>query len=674
MIKNFKQTSLALSAALFMAAGANAQVIWGAGSGVPANQTVGEFTSTNGTIVGAGWTEIMTTHRWNYTTNGQSLGTLALASVNQGTGVWLTSPTIATGAAIFDSDNYYTLNNTDVPQSGIIESPSIDLSAQIGNPLSVRFYTSYLNYRTDSTHLEFSADGGATWNYVDIRPTTGGSGNDANFNGWVNVNITPFMTGALTNCKLRFHFKGDSYFWAVDDVSIQTAPAYDIALAVPGVGTTLGDAFTTAQVSNYYYQPLSQVSGREYYFAARVTNGGTTDILPTANPQLHIKIDRSTGPNMWANEYMDSIALDTVFAGANIDASDSIAWLPTAAGAYRATYFVRHTGSDASTSNDTTVRMFNISNNNYFSKVPRSATDFFPSATGASFPTAAVGNKISEFEYGSMFFFPTGTNYQLDSVTFRAYIQSIGAGFTGGVITTRIAEFTDVDGNGRLDNANPNPELTLVGLGSTTLGLPSGTSGYVTGVSPIVDVNSSAVLSLMNNKVYLVSLAQSRPTGLEDGTSFFGYWYGSYDINYALNAGTDPLIAPSPVRVGEITSTGAAGSNDWNWIGFGADQVPSIALNISLVSSVIEKTNGDAKMNIYPNPTNDILNVQVDLKGISNVQYIMTDISGRVVRMQTNKNVMSEITTFNVANLPAGVYFMSIKTENSVTTQRFVKQ
>jgi len=673
MIKNLKQTTLAFSLLMGLATGANAQAIWGAGSSNAGSVPVGEFTSSNGTVAGTGWTNLGV-QAWDYTTNGQSIGTNSIAAVNNGAGAWLNSPTLATGAVIFDSDKYD--NQGITRQTGILESPSIDLSAQVGNPLSVRFYTSYLDFSSDTMELEFSADGGVTWNAVDIRPLAGGGGNGAEYRGWVNVNITPFMTGALTNCKLRFHFHDNAYFWAIDDVSIQVADPFDIAIATPGAGNTLGDAFTTAQISNYYYQPLSQVNGREYFYAARVTNRGVQDIINNG-ARLHINIDMDNA-GTWSNVYMDSVGIDSVLAGENVDVSDSISWLPTMAGSYRATYFVRHNGADASTANDTIVRMFNISNNDYFSKVPRSATDLYPSATGPTFPGSAPGNKITEFEYGSMFFFPMGMNYRLDSVTFRAYIQDIGAGFTGGPVSVRVSEFNDANNDGVLDDAaSPNPELSLVGLGSTTLGLPSGTFGYVRGGAAVIDINSpnGSPFMFQDNKVYLVSLAQTNAgTGLYDGNDFYGYWYGSYDINYALNAGSDPLIAPSPVRVAEVNSQGAPVSNDWNWVGFGADQVPSLALNITLVSTIKENIASGVAMNVFPNPTNGLLNVKVDMKSAADVQYIMTDASGRVVRMQSHKNVSNEIATFDVQNLPAGVYFMSIKTNTGVSTQRFVKQ
>ncbi len=677
MIKNLKQTTLAFSLLMGLATGANAQVIWGAGSGNSSNEDIGEFTSTNGTLAGAGWTNLAA-HPWTYTTNGQSAGAASISQVNAGTGAWLNSPTLATGAAMFDSDS---LDIAGIArQSGVIESPSIDLSAQAlaGTPLNIRFYTSYLDFTSDSMHVEFSSTGGATWNAIDIRPLGNGGGVRANYRGWINVNITPFLVGASTDCRIRFRFLDNAYFWAIDDVSIQVADPFDIAIATPGAGNTLGDAFTTAQISNYYYQPLSQVSAREYYYAARVTNRGVQDII-NAGARLHIKIDMDNA-GTWTNMYMDSIGIDTVPAGANVDVSDSIAWLPTMPGAYRATYYVRHNGSDASTSNDTIVRRFNISNNDYFSKVPRSATDGFPSAIGASFPGTAAGNKISEFEYGSMFFFPMGMNYRLDSVTFRAYIQSVAPGFTGGEVSVRVSEFNESGNDGVLDDtAVPNnPELSIVGIGSDTLGIPAppATSAFLRGSAVVLDGNTLAPFMFQNNKVYLVSLAQSNTDdGLNNGSGqFTGYWYGSFDINYALNAGTDPLIAPSPVRVAEVTGAGAPVSHDWNWIGFGADQVPSIALNMTLVNTVQETVSSGVAMNVFPNPTNGLLNVQVDTKTATDIQYIMTDASGRIVRMQTNKNVVSEIATFDVQNLPAGVYFMSIKTNSGVSTQRFVKQ
>lgn len=677
----------AATTALFLSATPSfAQVYWGAGSTNAHIDSIGRFASTDSSLTSLGYSTTATPAAavWSFSRTGMSQGATTRSWANSGyTGV-ITSPSAADGSAIMDSD-FRATSGAAAPHNAVLESPTIDLSAAVGTEVAVKFYANYFEFQITDLQVGISVDGGATWSDVEYRNFTGKNGVRSAYNGWVFVpmrNALDGLTAAqLANCKLRFKFNGNYYFAAIDDVSIVPAPAYDIALGVPQVGNTLGSSFHTVRLSNNMYQPLSQVDTMEFQYGAKMVNLGNADITAADQAYLKIMVERESAGS-WVLEGSDSTFIDalvaesdTILIGGSIDG-----WKPTQVGTYRTTYSVGFAGAtDGYTGNNTYVDSFKITDN-YYSKVPRRA-DGLPAYTGRSFPAASGTNLVSEFEYGSMFFFPKGATdrMMLDSVTFIGYMTAADTpSFAGRVISIRVAKYSEStsDADATLDAANPNPELTLLALGQDTL--TSVTAGYKLGSSgaTIQDISTGAAYHFMDTTIYLISLEQTDPNGLETSANKFrGYWYGTYDINYGINASLySDMAIPSPVRVGEITTSGAAGTNDWNWVGYGADMAPSIGVHISKQAlSSVETVESGAAMKMFPNPTADVLNVQVDLVETSNVQYIMTDASGRVVRMATHKNVQSEVVSFDVQNLAAGVYFMSIKTSKGVSTQRFVK-
>ncbi len=58
----------------------------------------------------------------------------------------------------------------------------------------------------------------------------------------------------------------------------------------------------------------------------------------------------------------------------------------------------------------------------------------------------------------------------------------------------------------------------------------------------------------------------------------------------------------------------------------------------------------------------------------TDVQYIITDVSGRVAYYHSSQKISSEIHTVDVEQLPGGVYFISTDTNDGVSTKRFIKR
>ncbi|MFN4257126.1 MAG: T9SS type A sorting domain-containing protein, partial [Saprospiraceae bacterium] len=77
------------------------------------------------------------------------------------------------------------------------------------------------------------------------------------------------------------------------------------------------------------------------------------------------------------------------------------------------------------------------------------------------------------------------------------------------------------------------------------------------------------------------------------------------------------------------------------------------------------------KVAIMPNPANDLVNLKLELDGINkSVAVRMLDWTGRVVSLETRRNIQNETFTFDTANLPSGVYMMWISTEEGTAVKK----
>ena len=72
---------------------------------------------------------------------------------------------------------------------------------------------------------------------------------------------------------------------------------------------------------------------------------------------------------------------------------------------------------------------------------------------------------------------------------------------------------------------------------------------------------------------------------------------------------------------------------------------------------------------LYPNPANDVVNVQCTMYDVQEVEVI--DVYGKVIN---TVNVTDNPTCINVSGLAAGMYFVRVTTEQGVATKTFVKK
>ncbi|RDI04551.1 T9SS type A sorting domain-containing protein [Flavobacterium sp. AG291] len=100
--------------------------------------------------------------------------------------------------------------------------------------------------------------------------------------------------------------------------------------------------------------------------------------------------------------------------------------------------------------------------------------------------------------------------------------------------------------------------------------------------------------------------------------------------------------------------------------GLGTLQIDDILVDEGVVAGVNDNTL--ANLSVYPNPVNDVVNVNVDAL-VSNVAIV--DLNGRTVKTVKFDGVSTA--SVNVSDLASGVYMATITSDKGTTTKKIVK-
>lgn len=697
----------------------NAQTkIWGVGTTVGVadaefqnpfiQDTIGPYSST-------AWTAMSIYENWGGTSPGNAFWERSLLGYSRdyysnppfaAPATPLPSPSQTNGVAIFDSgymDNDSTasigVGSSPGQHRGELISPRIDLSGYTDSALVIKFFSKYSanNSATNELSVSMSTDDGATWSdpfdYREIQLEE-----FADFVAIPMPNVTAGVSN-LSQCRLRFVFDTYYYYAMIDDITIEIAPDYDIAIGRPSTLNTsrLGKS-DIVRLGGSRYRALSNIDPtnlKEWFWGAKLINYGGKTIYPSDNPKMYLSIDfYDLANNMTPNVYLDTMNLDTLLAG-EYTGSTFIKGLKdinfisnNGAGSYRVKYWVSHDNADAFTYNDTVYHTFDITPTTtpFISKgALRSdgrvtvSRAFFPRTT----PPGQTSN-ITLFEWGSVYYFPKGQSnvINIDSIEFRYYIDNGYVGPASHTLAVNIYRLRDGSGataaNGILDM----DELTLVGSNQVTLSgldtLPA--PSYGVGVaSNFVDAIGNPLTSLDDDGWYYIAIREEPAAmgGPASVTLKTGLWLGAHASNYALNTfrtAPDTIINPAPLIVSDVPAT----SPTSYWSGFGTDFVPSIGIHLTPDSTTTNiamvENSPNISLVITPNPTIKELTIDLKLDVAQDVEYILTNAIGRVLMTFKSEQVMLEKKTINLETIPPGAYFLTAKTKQGNLTQKVIKQ
>lgn len=84
----------------------------------------------------------------------------------------------------------------------------------------------------------------------------------------------------------------------------------------------------------------------------------------------------------------------------------------------------------------------------------------------------------------------------------------------------------------------------------------------------------------------------------------------------------------------------------------------------------INESSSNNNITIYPNPVKDQLTINAENEKIKSIEIM--DVTGKIIPIANG--ITQNTITINVADLPKGLYFLQIQTENGVGVKRFIKK
>jgi hypothetical protein len=82
------------------------------------------------------------------------------------------------------------------------------------------------------------------------------------------------------------------------------------------------------------------------------------------------------------------------------------------------------------------------------------------------------------------------------------------------------------------------------------------------------------------------------------------------------------------------------------------------------------------KLDVYPNPATQVVNVQLELSSRTDVEIYILDLNGKMVKQVKYDNLSpnTESVEVRVGNLPRGAYVINMVAGKSVKSGKFVKK
>ena len=447
-----------------------------------------------------------------------------------------------------------------------------------------------------------------------------------------------------------------------------------VNISIGAISVTNFVGISEKDVSNFVLgaMPVSQIELLTTPFtpAATIRNLSTDSLVTGASLSCNIDFTPA-GSDAPTNVYNGSDTLASVDTFTVVALPD---YTPTeGAGTYDITYLVDNDSTEENFLDDEIVTSFAATDSIY----SKSRWDFEnnrPLLTGGTVITVAGGGEV-EFLMGIRV--PNGVGFMFDKVSF--YAQTGGNNPTPledidpGQFGASVYEWVDANG----DNLVANNEVTHVGFGvADGYDDPTSTSNFFN--IQIFDINTSGKGYPIPDvdKQYFIG-ANYRG----DLEVFFGFDL-DFDHDFLME-NTISTHLDFPFWQGSTYNTDQI---SLNFDEIGGLQNPdstlmrgAISMGVTMVpfvSNVGEINPEIGSFEVYPNPVSDYVNVEAQLaKNYKTIDYTIVNSNGVVVSTVT-RDIQGTVDNANldVSDLPAGQYFLHLKTEEGAINKAFTVQ
>lgn len=342
---------------------------------------------------------------------------------------------------------------------------------------------------------------------------------------------------------------------------------------------------------------------------------------------------------------------------------------PTTTGRYNVTYTVSSSATDDNPADNTWSLYFDVVNN-ILTKA-RVDANGNPIVTGGVRPGTA-----SNYVWGPLLYIAKG-GYQAKYVRFGFSDNDTSKhSLAGQQATAYIWKWVDGSNGGTTDNFIQARELSLKGLAFkeltaadspskifvATVGKPDGTAGVIT----VEDNSWYWVGADMDQNLFL---------SVDEGYNYFNRTNAAKNASPSVNdfwcpihIGSKSAMDGSPgdtVRNIPFGFTGGnQNSNNIDSTVFGSvdNTTTAVALELSPFQVEVGSVKAEpTQVDVFPNPTTDVINVKLSLLANADKAYIkIIDAVGRTISTTTKENIQNETLSLPTKGLPSGSYYVVV--------------
>ncbi len=548
------------------------------------------------------------------------------------------SPTRCNGTVVFETDFLDSGTNAcgsgggtcPAPQFGELISPNIDLSGSDAAGFSLKFYQVSRQF-TSNYFVAWTTDGGINWDTTAINTEL-----VTNAAATANVVKVPLVgTGGADSLRVKLIYEANYYYWGIDDVQIIEQESNNLRTN------------TFFAVPNNAIFPLD--NAEPFGFLADIENVGALD---QTNVNLNVTIEDFDGNEV----YSQDLDYGTVPANSlveNVPFAEK--YLPTETGTFFGTYTVSADAEDFDESNNTQEFAYIVSD-----------TTFAKEYSGANSTTSSAAgnwdaNEPHSWAWGNYYYVANADNKFVRSATISVLGSAALAGRELVITLYKWTEDTNQDGA-----ADPD-ERELLAFNSYTI---VGNETAAQFINVPMPAPGDPVVALEDNTAYLLMIEYITNDQVDYVFPIADY------IDYGgMITLTNAEGAP---RFGSMLGiNGDLSTEPFNFVGFtGAlfSRVPVARMNVGADPTSSEELNALAsKFTVFPNPTTDVLNVQLGLdKTAQSATVRIFDMAGKLMQQRQYDNVQQERFQYNINNLSSGTYFIQLITEEGAGTKKFI--
>jgi Secretion system C-terminal sorting domain len=550
--------------------------------------------------------------------NNTSPGIISATGLNGYMGSALPSATqSASGYGFFNGVQFLIAPEVPADQDAFMTSASFATNG--ATYIDVSFFQKYRAFNFDIVSVEFSGDNGTTWTSADTMNATSVS-NGAGVSG---IGVAHLATGGAANGKIRFRWNSvasavnntpanSGYGWIIDDVSI--TESYTNNLAILSSFTTVGPF-----INQYSKIPLGQTAA-----AGNVTFGAS--LRNTGAAALPATITATSGA------FSETTSLPFIInplGKADLTANDVGFPVPSVVGTTTFTITGTSPSPLSVVTDDAQTKALEVTPFIY-------ATDRFTNIASISGGFTDFNGSVGDPAMGTYFeIFTTQTVYGMQ-VGIQNIVAADQAQYVGNVLNVSIhaMDFSDPVTVGSSPVAvNSNRIIAAIDFGklikipfATGVVLTPGVYAAVAGGSPsnLVPIATSGS-NIRGNTIVFQDLA------------FVGNWAGL--------PGTPELVTAPVVRL---------------------DFDPAVALESSTI----------AVTGMYPNPTTNKTELNINLANAGDVIVSVLDVAGKVVAttVYSSLNAGDQTISVDASALTAGMYHVNVTSNGATVSQKLIKK